>query len=1248
MQDTIKDLIKRNISEKVEGVVKVFDRAALATEIREFVVTDKIEDELKRILDTFTQTSDALRRGGRTRDVMGIWISGFFGSGKSHFAKVLGYLLQNEILAPGSSETCIDAFEKHLSDTPKGRDIRLRLAEVRKTTVIKTVPFEIRSVQSLNNPNSVGEILLGEFYRSIGYSGYFIIARIERRLDKAGLLQKLEQAFQESFNVAWKSPEGRDDLATVRRRLAKVLPAVDPTNFPTEHDALTGLDDAFTFSQITAEGIAEELADWVDDQKTEGGRVRHLVFVIDEMGTFIGDSNDKIGELNSLAEMIGNKGKGKVWLICTSQQDLEKVVDRTNFQPALVGRLNARFELKPHLISDGINKVVSERILKKHPSKEPVLVEMFDRNEGALAQLSDLKASRNLGLLTERSFVDAYPFLPHQIQLAQDIGEALSGFRISGGVRSMISVIMESLQKLGGEPVGRIATFDQIFDALENDLYSQEYLGASGVKSIYDADARVPGPLSLPPARVLKVLYLIQRVTFVPRAAENMAKLLMASIGEDLPALRTQVEQTLSALQEAGYVARDEGSGEWKFLNEKERTVEQAIQDMIRPGSSRSITQTAIRQQSIELVKTGVIAKKNLENYAVTYGATKTPFSYGVLLDGEAMESGSEMDVCFVSPLAPGRRQLIDDLKRENQAAGSRGSRAWWVANTPGQLEARLKRYQALLNATGDKRFTEDTSKDTADALAEKRKERDDLARGLVKDLQAAFLGGTLYFGGREVELERAVSIADELKNAFSQQIPNIFPRFAVSDKPVDFARQLKAILNPSQSALHQIAPDLQLFDTQGSLKKEGPLVSTVLEVIKDLEDEGVDPTGGRLLEERDARGFKGFSRAPFAWPSETVRLVLAACFRAGCIFIERPSAAGPAPHYDYKDTLDDFTKIKTFERTTFRLAEASLSVEQLKNAGKELIALGVTGIPESGNALAAAIRNLGENFLEAVRDAQIRAEGGLPLSDTILQAESVLKDPATLKDPTKVVTAFLSKCAAWSAIKKALDGLKTFLDSNRHKDFEAVQRLITLVNDHPLPADAEDKATLDQSLADMAAIAQAKEVVPRWSDYRAARDTVFEIYGAAYRAVYGEVQKAAADIETAIRSGAAYASAPADKRDGAIMGVFGPGGPCYFPAIETSTLFALLAAAGRASITSLAQAGKALPIHRAEIESALRVFKSPLPAPQPNQKTYTWHPATSLAGRRFSSESEVDSALKEIGEELKRRIRDGYTIDVP
>src|SRR4029450_2126720 len=147
---------------------------------------------------------------------------------------------------------------------------------------------------------------------------------------------------------------------------------------------------------------------------TTGGRVQHLVFVIDEMGTFIGDSNDRISELNSIAEMIGNKGKGKVWLIATSQQDLEKVVDRTNFQPALVGRLNARFELKPHLISDEINKVVSERIIQKRPAEEGSLKPLYAKHEGHIASLADIKASRRLGSITERSFIDACPFLPHQ------------------------------------------------------------------------------------------------------------------------------------------------------------------------------------------------------------------------------------------------------------------------------------------------------------------------------------------------------------------------------------------------------------------------------------------------------------------------------------------------------------------------------------------------------------------------------------------------------------------------------------------------------------------------------------------------------------------------------------------------------------------------------------------------------------------------------------------------------------------
>ena len=389
---------------------------------------------------------------------------------------------------------------------------------------------------------------------------------------------------------------------TVRRRLADILPAIDPTEYPDQREARRSLDDMFRHEKITAEGIADELVAWVDVQPTTGGRVQHLVFVIDEMGTFIADSNEKIGELNSLAEMIGNKGKGKVWLIVTSQQDLEKVVDRTNFQPALVGRLHARFELKPHLISDEINKVVSERILKKHPSEESHLHTLYQEREGHIAQLADLKASRHLGTVDARSFIDCYPFLPHQIRLAQDIFEDLSGFRLSGGVRSMISVAMETLQELADEELGHIVSFDMVFDAVENDLLSQEYLGASGVRAIHEADDRVPG-MPIAPARVLKVLWLLQRITWVPRVPETIAKLLMRDLTTEIAPLREQVEETLSRLQEAGYVARDEATGEWKFLNERERTIEQAIQEMVRPGGPKSISIATVRRTAQQMAK---------------------------------------------------------------------------------------------------------------------------------------------------------------------------------------------------------------------------------------------------------------------------------------------------------------------------------------------------------------------------------------------------------------------------------------------------------------------------------------------------------------------------------------------------------------------------------------------------------------------------------------------------------------------
>jgi hypothetical protein len=774
---TVRDIIKRDIGVKIEGVVKVFDRASLATEIREYVVTDKIEEELKKIFDTFTHIGEILRRGGPARDVMGIWISGFFGSGKSHFAKVLGHILQNTSLDDTAKERCIDTFVKHLSDTPRGRDIKLRLGEVKLNTEIRTIPFEIKSRQSLNNPNSVGEILLSEFYRNIGLAENFVVARIERRLQQNKLLEKLEAEYLKAVGIPWRSAEGREDLMTVRRRLAQVLPKVAPSDYPDEKTAKHALGDMFRHEKITAEGIADELVAWVDAQKTRGGKTLHLVFVIDEMGTFIGDSNERISELNALAVII-----------------------------------------------------------------------------------------------------------------------------------------------------------------------------------------------------------------------------------------------------------------------------------------------------------------------------------------------------------------------------------------------------------------------------------------------------------------------------------PNVFPRFAMADRQYDFGKQLNALLNPATSALYAVAQALDLFDTQGSLQQESALVSQMLEVVRDIEDEGIDPVGAMLLDAKDRKGFKGFCRPPFGWPDELVRLVLAACFRAGAIYIERQTGAGPAPIYDFKGSNDFFSKITTFKKMTFRVAETSLSVEQIKEAGKALVALGVNGIPESGNAIAAAIRELGTKLKSGLGEARLHLQQGLPIPDEVLGAENALSEPMTAKDPTKAVTAFLAVQDQWKALHRGIESLRGFLDSNRHHDFGASRKLIMLAEAHPIPDSLARAKEMTQALKDMAAVIAAKEVISRWSDYRDAFERASKAYQDTYLEAYEKVRSETDETVASIKNGDAYRDAPSEKRDQTVERVFGEGKVCSYPAISLSAVGSLLDAAAKNSLTSLGQALVALPGYRAQVEAELRELSAPPPVA--DEKVYEWRPVN-LLGRRFKTEADVDDAVEAIADELKTHIRDGYTIVV-
>jgi hypothetical protein len=371
---------------------------------------------------------------------------------------------------------------------------------------------------------------------------------------------------------------------------------------------------------------------------------------------------------------------------------------------------------------------------------------------------------------------------------------------------------------------------------------------------------------------------------------------------------------------------------------------------------------------------------------------------------------------------------------------------------------------------------------------------------------------------------------------------------------------------------------------------------------------------------------------------------VLAACFRSGAIYLERQTATGPSPVYDYKGAADLFLKITSFKKATFRVAETSLSVEQIKAASKALISMGVSGTPESGNAIAGAVRELGETLQTGLTEAKSRATQGLPIDDAVLGAEGALTKPLTAKDPTAAVTEFLAEEAAWKALFDGLADLNTFVGAGRHEDFSTSRKLVDLVDNHAVPEDHADQAKLEQALKDMDALIADKTVIGRWADYRLAYEQARDVYRTAYLEVYEAVRTAAKAAVAAIKAGDAYAEAPTPKRDTVVEAVFGVGKPCHYPSITLPTTKTLLDACAKRSLTSLQQAAFALPGYRNQVEAALRDLVVP---PPPPDETWEWRPGNDFAGKRLSTEEAVDSLLSSVGDELKSQIRKGLVVVV-
>lgn len=609
----------KDVARSIEGVIKADDVDHLSMEVEEYVFTNDAAKGVAPLLEEYTNYSTA----------NGVWISGFFGSGKSHLLKMLAHLLGD---VEGQAFPRRQVSDSFLAKT----DDALLVASLKKAAAIpaKTLLFNIDQKANLiakDQTDALLRVFVKVFDESRGYFGNDgAVARFEEDLDARGQYNDFKAAFRKHAGFDWR--QGREQTALEGHNIDKAFIEVNG-------EANPGIIDQYQKSYaVSIEDFAASVKAWIDHQ-VPGFR---LNFFVDEVGQFIADDVKLMLNLQTIAESLNTKCNGQSWVFVTSQEDMEKVVgDQTRTQANDFSKIQARFRIRVKLTSQDVEEVISKRLLEKndagaaelravHATEAANFKTIFDFVDGA-------KTYRNY--VDSDHFIDTYPLVTYQIPMFQAAIEGLSdhnmfeGKNSSVGERSMLGVVQDVAKLIGDEQVGYLATFDQMFAGISAALKS------AAQSAILQAEKHLPDPASdvtILANRLLKALFLVKYVDTFKATPRNLTVLMYDRFGLDLKALGDLVQEALNLLEAQSYVQRN--GNLYEYLTNEEQEIEKEIKGV--EIDSSEVSSKLFKYLSSDILKTNKLK----------YTKNGQDFAFGYKLDDIVQGNQRELTVHFVTP----------------------------------------------------------------------------------------------------------------------------------------------------------------------------------------------------------------------------------------------------------------------------------------------------------------------------------------------------------------------------------------------------------------------------------------------------------------------------------------------------------------------------------------------------------------------------------------------------------------------
>lgn len=994
----IGSLFANNVGRTIEEVIKVdqADEDVIAGEIAEYVATDSIKRSFIEVLETYQETPQKPREGAA------VWVSGFFGSGKSSFAKLLGLVLENRMI---KGVPAADRFANQIGDN--------RLSVVLKTIGEKipthAVIFDVSTDRGIRSGDQMlTEIMYRLFLESLGYAKDIDLAELEIDLESAGRLEAFETAFRSHYGKEWR--DERSLLSFAIGRASTIMSQLDPTTFP----AADSWGKTRAKPNVTTGLFAERVVELMARRK----KGHSLLFVVDEVGQFVARDVQKMLDLQAIVQQLGLRGRGKFWTVVTSQEKLSELVSGLDDKKIELARLMDRFPLQVHLEPSDISEVTSKRVLQKDANAEALLGKLYDDHRARLEVNSRISADVRLPPLSREGFIDLYPLLPYQIDLIIDI---VSGLRLQGGASKHVGGANRTIIKLAQQllinpateiatmDVGNLVRLDQVYELISGNISSDIR------QKIESIPARVKHPLA---QSIAKVVCLLQFVKTVHRTPENIAAALVAGVDSD--SRLVEVREALGELEKSQFVRQ--GDDGYRIPTPAEDDWDKTRQGI------------APRRADERQMLSAAIAEFWSPQPEFNLGDTKL-FKAGLMIDGVEKVAG---DIYFHLELSDSSEAAVSDAEAFRTRSQTERDRVFWSVALDEDIvrEAReTYRSDEMIKQKGRGAATADETKLIAEEKARQRRSQQELQRRL----RAACLSGKIYFQGNDRSPGGAATdLRAAAKAVLSQALPTVYDRFGeASAKRQDITSGLKALLvEENLNGLPKVFTELGLIRDEGGKRVldvgDGPL-SEVFAKIDDRARYGDLATGRFLTEE--------FAKVPFGWDFDAVRLFALALLRAGVVEV---SSGGQTLDVATSVAAQDcFNNNNQFRIATFR-PKKSIDFGVVAEAAerfKETFGVEAKELAEA--PLAEQIRQQINDHLDAIQTAL-----GLVLVAQLAGSEmldSALNEMRNISrgGDSNAITAFnASHILLKDAVRRAADLTKA-LDGAGQSQIEAGRRAL-------------------------------------------------------------------------------------------------------------------------------------------------------------------------------------------------------------